>query len=42
LIGAVAVAAGACLAVWPAWSDPVEWTSDALFYEAQLLERAAA
>lgn len=40
LVGAVAVAlaALACLAVWSAWSDPVEWTPDALFYEAQLLE----
>ena len=35
---AVALAALACLAVWPAWSEPVEWTPDALFYEAQLLE----
>ncbi len=40
LVGALAVALAvlACLAVWPAWSDPVEWTPDALFYEAQLLE----
>ena len=37
-----AVAAGlavlACLAVWPAWQDPVEWTPDALYYQARVLE----
>jgi len=40
LIGALAAALAVVsfFAVWPAWSDPVEWTPDALFYEAQLLE----
>ncbi len=40
LIGALAAALAvlACLAVWPAWSERVEWTPDALFYQAQLLE----
>ena len=24
--------------MWPAWQDPVEWTPDALYYQARLLE----
>ena len=28
----------ACLAVWPAFQDPVTWTPDGLYYEVQLLE----
>ncbi len=35
---AVALAALACASVWPTFSDPVEWTPDALFYQARLLE----
>jgi hypothetical protein len=35
---AAALAALSCLAVWPAFQDPVEWTPDALFYEARVLE----
>jgi hypothetical protein len=35
---AVALAALACLAVWPKFEDPVTWTPDALFYQARLLE----
>ena len=27
-----------CLAVWPACHDPVEWTPDALYYQARVLE----
>ena len=27
-----------CLAVWPAFHDPVEWTPDALYYQARVLE----
>ena len=40
LIGslAAAFAALACVAVWPAFQDPVVWTPDALYYEARLLE----
>ena len=40
LIGLIAVllAALACLAVRPAFHDPVVWTPDALFYQARLLE----
>lgn len=40
------VAAGlaclACLAVWPAFGEPVEWTPDALYYQARLLELRGA
>lgn len=41
--GAVAVlstalAVIASLAVWSAWQDPVEWTPDALYYQARVLE----
>jgi hypothetical protein len=35
---AAALAALSCLAVWPAFNDPVVWTPDALFYQARLLE----
>jgi hypothetical protein len=35
---AVILAALACLAVRPAFRDPVTWTPDALYYEARLLE----
>ena len=35
---AAALAALSCLAVWPAFHDPVEWTPDALFYQARVLE----
>lgn len=35
---AAGLAALACLAVWPAWQDPVQWTPDALFYQARVLE----
>jgi hypothetical protein len=35
---AAGLAALACLAVWPAWQDPVEWTPDALYYQARVLE----
>jgi hypothetical protein len=40
LIGLIAVllAALACLAVRPAFGDPVTWTPDALYYQARLLE----
>ncbi len=40
LIGLIAVllAALACLAVRPAFRDPVVWTPDALYYQARLLE----
>jgi hypothetical protein len=40
LIGgvAVALAALACVSVWPKFHDPVTWTPDALYYEARLLE----
>jgi hypothetical protein len=40
LIGvlAAALAAVACLAVWPAFHDPVTWTPDALYYQARMLE----
>jgi hypothetical protein len=27
-----------CLAVWPAFHDPVEWTPDALYYQARVRE----
>jgi hypothetical protein len=37
LVAAV-LAALACLAVWPAFRDPVTWTPDGLYYEARLLE----
>ena len=37
-IVAAGLAALACLAVWPAWQDPVEWTPDALYYQARVLE----
>ena len=32
----------ACLAVWPAFHDPVTWTPDALYYQARLLELRGA
>ena len=35
---AAALAALSCLAVWPAFQDPVVWTPDALFYQARVLE----
>jgi hypothetical protein len=35
---AAALAALSCLAVWPAFQDPVEWTPDGLYYQARLLE----
>ena len=35
---AAALAALSCLAVWPAFQDPVEWTPDALYYQARVLE----
>ncbi len=35
---AVALATLATVAVWPAWQDPVEWTPDALYYQARVLE----
>ncbi len=35
---AAALAALSCLAVWPAFNDPVEWTPDALYYQARVLE----
>ena len=35
---AVALATLAAFAVWPAWQDPVEWTPDALYYQARVLE----
>ncbi len=35
---AAALAALSCLAVWPAFHDPVEWTPDALYYQARVLE----
>jgi hypothetical protein len=35
---AAALAALCCLAVWPAFHDPVEWTPDALYYQARVLE----
>jgi hypothetical protein len=37
-IVAAALAALSCLAVWPAFHDPVEWTPDALYYQARVLE----
>lgn len=44
LIGLIAVllAALACLAVRPAFRDPVTWTPDALYYQARLLELRGA
>ena len=44
LIGLIAVllAALACLAVRPAFRDPVVWTPDALYYQARLLELRGA
>src|SRR4051812_45210949 len=40
VIGLVAagLAALACVAVWPKFHDPVQWTPDALYYQARLLE----
>lgn len=40
LIGflAAALTALACVAIWPAFDDPVEWTPDGLYYQARLLE----
>jgi hypothetical protein len=35
---AAGLAALACLAVWPAFSAPVKWTPDGLYYEARVLE----
>ena len=35
---ALALAALACVAVWPKFQDPVTWTPDALYYQARLLE----
>jgi hypothetical protein len=35
---AVALAALACLAVWPAFDKPVHWTLDGFFYQARVLE----
>jgi hypothetical protein len=35
---AAALVALSCLAVWPAFHDPVEWTPDALYYQARVLE----
>jgi hypothetical protein len=44
LVAALAalLAALACLAVWPAFGDPVKWTPDGLYYEARLLELRGA
>lgn len=44
LIGLIAVllAALACLAVRPAFRDPVVWTPDALYYQARVLELRGA
>ena len=33
-----ALVAIACVRIWPAAGDPVSWTPDALYYQAQLLE----
>jgi hypothetical protein len=38
LCTAGALAAIACVRIWPATGDPVTWTPDALYYQAQLLE----
>ena len=38
LCTAGALAAIACVNVWPATGDPVMWTPDALYYQARLLE----
>lgn len=35
---AIALGAIALLHVWPAFDDPVEWTPDALYYQARVLE----
>lgn len=35
---AAALAALSCVLVWSAWQDPVEWTPDALYYQARVLE----
>ena len=35
---AVALAALACAAVWPAFDKPVHWTLDGFFYQARVLE----
>ena len=35
---AVVLATLASLTVWSAWQDPVEWTPDALYYQARVLE----
>ena len=35
---AVALAALACVAVWPAFDKPVHWTLDGFFYQARVLE----
>lgn len=37
-VTAACLAALACLAVWPAFSAPVKWTPDALYYQARVLE----
>lgn len=39
---AAGLAALACLAVWPAFGNPVEWTPDALYYQARMLELRGA
>jgi hypothetical protein len=41
-IVAAALAALSCAAVWPAFSEPVVWTPDALYYEARVLELRGA
>ena len=38
LCTAGALVAIACVRIWPAADDPVSWTPDALYYQAQLLE----
>lgn len=44
LIGSLAamLAALACLAVWPAFHDPVRWSPDGLYYQARVLELRGA
>ena len=39
---AALLAALSVFAVWPKWSDPVEWTLDGLFYQERLLELRGA